>query len=63
MIHGEIDINQEAAWSLERLLPRLEEKLATEIEADPQMWQFSGAPSRALPASFQALSPPLRPAL
>jgi glycosidase len=39
MIHGEIDINQEAAWSLERLLPRLEEKLATEIEADPQMWQ------------------------
>ena len=39
MIHGEIDINQEAAWSLERLLPRLEEKLAIEIEADPQMWQ------------------------
>jgi hypothetical protein len=38
MIHGEIDINQEAAWSLERLLPRLEEKLATEIDTDPQMW-------------------------
>ena len=39
MIHAEIDINQEAAWSLERLLPRLEEKLIAEIEADPQMWQ------------------------
>jgi glycosidase len=39
MIHGEIDINQEAAWSLERLRPRMEEKLSAEIEADPQMWQ------------------------
>ena len=38
MIHGEIDIYQEAAWSLERLLPQLEEKLAIDIEADPQMW-------------------------
>jgi len=63
MIHGEIDINQEAAWSLERLLPRLEEKLALEIEADPQMWQVFQARLKEHFASFQALSPPLRSAL
>ena len=39
MIHGELNLNTEAANSLEKLLPRLQSALAEQIAADPQAWQ------------------------
>ena len=52
MIHGEFNLNTEAANSLEKLLPRLQSALAEQIAADPQAWQTF---TQRLEAHFPAL--------
>ena len=52
MIHGELNLNTEAANSLEKLLPRLQDAFAEQIAADPQAWL---AFTQRLDAHFPAL--------
>jgi len=52
MIHGELNLNTEAANSLEKLLPRLQSALTEQIAADPQAWL---AFTQRLEAHFPAL--------
>jgi glycosidase len=54
MIHGELNLNAEAASSLEKLLPRLKAAFKDEIAADPQTWQvFTERLNTHFPALFR----------
>jgi hypothetical protein len=57
MIHGELNLNAEAASSLEKLLPRLKAAFKDEIAADPQTWQvFTERLNTHFPALFRLIT-------